>query len=1256
MLDNHSLYKVQTGDTLWEIAEDQLGDGNRWIEIQKEDGLTFSEEEASSLQIGQTIYLPSESINSASEPTPLPVAKPESEPLPIAESTPASETTPDFYAYTVAEGDTLWDIAQQELGEGHRWTEIQQEDGTTFSETAAANLQVGQAIYIPGTASNDGPVSQPPPSDSLEPSTSGDIEYGTYEPEVEQAFLDKVANIANQLEAAPEYLMAVMGFETGGSYAPDVRNPNSSATGLIQFVEATANNLGTSTEQLADMSALEQLDFVEKYLQPYSGKFNTLEDVYMAVLWPAAVGQGPDEAIFTQGDKFYAVNSGLDINQDGSVTTREAADKVRNYLPSAKLFEVGDLDPNPPTPPPTEPAPSPDDRYEYTIQRGDTLSAIAERELGDVNRWREIQKEDGSTFTEEEAAKLQIDQIVYIPGTVTPPEEDAPSPDDPTDDSTTDSIKNNIVDIARQELTFFQDGALKENQSGAIERVNEYWQNVGRDDLDGTDRNWPWSAAFVSWVMKEAGASDRFEYSASHSTYIADAVASRKNGDSDAAFVAYRLDEYSPQVGDLVGFSRQPGVTFDSQPPYKSHTDIVVDVRDGEIDVIGGNTSDSVTLRTFQTDAQGRLIDQSRDWFVVLSNQLDGEATAENPLPTPDPPAAPPENPDDGVLQVGDSGPQVQALQEQLLDLGYELPEFGADGEFGSETKSALQTFQLEHGLESSAGILDDVTAGALEWEHVSEYESALGTLDKGISVKGSIGAEDDYNPEISRPEKDESDSFSFSVDSDQAVKLHLGGLSNNAGLTLLDSNNEQIASADGLVSNTIVEDLEAGDYLIRINDLGETDYLLNVSEVLDGVTSPPSPTPSEPPAPQPPTTPPVNNTVVDLDLDFETSGQSMWSSGKSIDLDESDFKVPEFLGHSWDKTGAFEKLGVGLEGFSKGKVGLQPNLALSSGSVNASLPVNFQFSVPDKISPGEKITIASNYSIDEGAFFETLSPRAKASLDLIFELNAGINASIPGKDFDLFEDVDAAAKINLLDLGKEEQPDEEKPDEDEPDGGIFDQGKDLIKKFGNLDLNLPEIDTRGTFEGNGALSNGDDSLVTVKLDLDGIASKFIPQLPPLEAKFEKFGVKGAYNLLDVEVVAELLAKQDFSMSLDNIPGQLTLENGDLINFVAGEDISYTIPENYDFGESLEIEADFNVDTNFRNTTGLSYAAGVDLAALSASGKADIPVLPDIDFSLGPVLSKEFRPFGGDLINLYEKEFDLGGWNSESEAFQIAIA
>ncbi|MGB6294935.1 MAG: glycoside hydrolase family protein [Rivularia sp. (in: cyanobacteria)] len=54
-------------------------------------------------------------------------------------------------------------------------------------------------------------------------------------------------------------------------------------------------------------------------------------------------------------------------------------------------------------------------RTSYTIKSGDTLSAIAQQNLGSANRWREITKDTGECFTENEARRLQIGQIVYLP-------------------------------------------------------------------------------------------------------------------------------------------------------------------------------------------------------------------------------------------------------------------------------------------------------------------------------------------------------------------------------------------------------------------------------------------------------------------------------------------------------------------------------------------------------------------------------------------------------------------------------------------------------------------------------------------------------------------------------------------------------------------------------------------------------------------------------------------------------------------------
>ena len=52
------------------------------------------------------------------------------------------------------------------------------------------------------------------------------------------------------------------------------------------------------------------------------------------------------------------------------------------------------------------------------------------------------------------------------------------------------------------------------------------------------------------------------------------------------------------------------------------------------------------------------------------------------------------------LLKKGMEGSDVKALQELLLQLGYDLSRYGADGEFGSETEAAVKAFQKEEGLE----------------------------------------------------------------------------------------------------------------------------------------------------------------------------------------------------------------------------------------------------------------------------------------------------------------------------------------------------------------------------------------------------------------------------------------------------------------------------------------------------------------------------------------------------------------------------
>lgn len=157
--------------------------------------------------------------------------------------------------------------------------------------------------------------------------------------EPREDFEAKASRIATDLGTTPENLFKVMSFETGGELDSKTKNKaGSGATGLIQFMPSTAKELtGADTKEAAikimeSMTPTEQLDYVEKYLKPFKGRIKSLEDLYMAVLYPKAIGKDSDFALFKKGTTAYWQNKGLDLNRDGVITKLEAASKVKGAV------------------------------------------------------------------------------------------------------------------------------------------------------------------------------------------------------------------------------------------------------------------------------------------------------------------------------------------------------------------------------------------------------------------------------------------------------------------------------------------------------------------------------------------------------------------------------------------------------------------------------------------------------------------------------------------------------------------------------------------------------------------------------------------------------------------------------------------------------------------------------------------------------------------------------------------------------------
>jgi hypothetical protein len=137
-----------------------------------------------------------------------------------------------------------------------------------------------------------------------------------------------------------------------------------------------------------------------------------------------------------------------------------------------------------------------------------------------------------------------------------------------------------------------------------IARQNEMWN----ESLDGSARwRFPWSAAFISWVMCESGLGtpEAFQRAIAHHTYIDQAIRARDGAAPRAAYVAYDAGEAAVAPGDMLCTSRRPVFRTladrrrQAGQGARTHCDLVVKVDEAasRILAIGGNVRAVVGLK-----------------------------------------------------------------------------------------------------------------------------------------------------------------------------------------------------------------------------------------------------------------------------------------------------------------------------------------------------------------------------------------------------------------------------------------------------------------------------------------------------------------------------------------------------------------------------------------------------------------------------------------------------------------------------------
>lgn len=152
-------------------------------------------------------------------------------------------------------------------------------------------------------------------------------------------FEAKVRKVAELLKVQPEWLMAVMYSECRFDH-DQFNHKGSGAVGLIQFMPATAKEMGTSTQSIANMSHEQQLDLVWRYLQAYRekyGDYKNLTDLYLAILYPKARQFDQCYTLYEKPSRAYEQNAGLDMDKDGRVTVSDIDQRMREKYRTAYL-------------------------------------------------------------------------------------------------------------------------------------------------------------------------------------------------------------------------------------------------------------------------------------------------------------------------------------------------------------------------------------------------------------------------------------------------------------------------------------------------------------------------------------------------------------------------------------------------------------------------------------------------------------------------------------------------------------------------------------------------------------------------------------------------------------------------------------------------------------------------------------------------------------------------------------------------------
>jgi len=149
-------------------------------------------------------------------------------------------------------------------------------------------------------------------------------------------FRARLVAMGARLKVNPDWIAAVICVETAGSFRADIKNPQSGYVGLIQFGKRAAAMVRTTQGQLAHMTNVEQLRYVEAFFRPVAHRIHSVDQCYLAIFAPAFIDASPEAGVYRDPTQAYEQNKALDTSRDGVISVAEATAPARQALAAAQ--------------------------------------------------------------------------------------------------------------------------------------------------------------------------------------------------------------------------------------------------------------------------------------------------------------------------------------------------------------------------------------------------------------------------------------------------------------------------------------------------------------------------------------------------------------------------------------------------------------------------------------------------------------------------------------------------------------------------------------------------------------------------------------------------------------------------------------------------------------------------------------------------------------------------------------------------------